>query len=70
MTALAFGMTEEAALPLAFLFGLATVLLVRARDVVWWMAALIFLFGFYVSQTAAFFMISEFVNWLLTRLIA
>ncbi|MGW1494704.1 hypothetical protein [Streptomyces sp. NPDC002402] len=70
MTVLAFGMTEQAALPLAFVFGLATVLLVRSREVVWWMATLIFLFGFYVSQTAAFFMIYGFVNWLLSRLIA
>ncbi|MFD3931486.1 hypothetical protein [Streptomyces sp. NPDC058614] len=70
MTLLAFGMAEEAALPLAFVFGLATVLLVKSRDVVWWMAVLIFLFGFYVSQTAAFFTVAEFVNWVLTRLIA
>ncbi|WP_327325615.1 hypothetical protein OG735_26410 [Streptomyces sp. NBC_01210] len=70
MTVLALGMAEEAALPLALVFGLATVLLIRSREVVWWMAALVFLFGFYVSQTAAFFMIYQFVNWLLMRLTA
>ncbi|WP_420543081.1 hypothetical protein [Streptomyces niveus] len=49
------------------LFGAITVLLVRSREVSWWIAGLIFLFGFYVGQTPAFFMISEFVNWVFTR---
>lgn len=60
-------MSEAVALPLVVLFGAVTVLLVRSREVRWWIAGLIFLFGFYVGQTPAFFMISEFVNWVFTR---
>ncbi|MGW6773560.1 hypothetical protein ACWGBX_24490 [Streptomyces sp. NPDC055037] len=69
MTTLAWGMAEASALPLALVFGLATVLLIRAREVVWWSAGLIFLFGFYVSQTAAFFVVYNMVGWLIGRLL-
>ncbi|MFJ2212757.1 hypothetical protein ACIQVO_17910 [Streptomyces sp. NPDC101062] len=65
----AFGMPEESALPLAFVFALATALILRAREVHWWAAALIFLCGFYVSQTAAFYMIYDLVGWLTSRLL-
>lgn len=63
-------MTEAAALPLVVFFGVVTVLLVRSREVNWWVAVLIFLFGLYVGQTPAVFMISEFVNWIFGRLTA
>jgi len=63
-------MTEAAALPLVVFFGVVTVLLVRSREVNWWVAVLIFLFGLYVGQTPALFMISEFVNWIFGRLTA
>ncbi|TFI25537.1 hypothetical protein [Streptomyces sp. 4R-3d] len=61
-------MSEAAALPLVAVFGIITVLLVRSREVNWWIAALIFLFGFYTSQTPAVFMVGELVNWTITRL--
>lgn len=63
-------MTEAAALPLVFVFGLVTVLIVRSGEVPWWMAVLIGLFGFYLGQTAANFMISDLVSWVLSRLTA
>ncbi|MFJ4964413.1 hypothetical protein ACIP6P_18520 [Streptomyces sp. NPDC088729] len=63
-------MAEAAALPLVIVFGIVTVLLVRSREVKWGIATLIFLFGFYVGQTPAVFMISEFVNWILGRMTA
>ncbi|WP_329061686.1 hypothetical protein [Streptomyces sp. NBC_01429] len=69
MTVLAWGMSEAAALPLALVFLLATILLIRSREVVWWSAGLIFLCGFYMSQTAAFYMISGLVTWLVGRLL-
>jgi Mlc titration factor MtfA (ptsG expression regulator) len=69
MTLAAFGMTEEAALPLAFVFALAMVLLIRSREVVGWAAVLIFLCGFFVSQTAAFDVIYQLVDWVISRLL-
>ncbi|MFG2171277.1 hypothetical protein [Streptomyces sp. IB2014 016-6] len=60
-------MSEAAALPLVIVFGIITVLFVRSREVPSWIAVLIFLFGFYVSQTPAVFMISETVNWVISR---
>ncbi|MEU1804344.1 hypothetical protein [Streptomyces sp. NPDC019937] len=59
-------MTEQAALPLALLFGLATVLLVRSRAVRWWEAVLIGLFGMYLGQTPVIFTADGLVNWLLS----
>ncbi|WP_030747144.1 hypothetical protein [Streptomyces sp. NRRL F-5135] len=63
-------MNEATAIALALVFGLATTLLVRSREVTWWSALLIFLCGFYTGQTGAFFMISETVNWVLSRVTA
>ncbi|MFE3217662.1 hypothetical protein [Streptomyces antimycoticus] len=59
-------MSEAAALPLALLFGLATVLLVRSREVRWWEALLIGLFGMYLGQTPVIFTADGLVNWLLS----
>ncbi|MEU4999723.1 hypothetical protein [Streptomyces sp. NPDC021622] len=63
-------MTEEQALPMVLFFGLVTVLLVRSREVPWWVAVLIGLFGLYLGQTPAVFMISELVNWVFSRFAA
>ncbi|WP_329546775.1 hypothetical protein OG548_23335 [Streptomyces sp. NBC_01356] len=60
-------MSEAEALPFVFFFGVITVLLVRSREVPWWVAVLVGLFGFYLGQTPAFFMISELVTWIVTR---
>ncbi|ADI07411.1 hypothetical protein SBI_04290 [Streptomyces bingchenggensis BCW-1] len=46
------------------LFGLATVLLVRSREVRWWEAVLIGLFGMYLGQTPVLFTADGLVNWL------
>ncbi|WP_438491701.1 hypothetical protein [Streptomyces asiaticus] len=59
-------MSEAAALPLALLFGLATVLLIRSREVRWWEALLIGLFGMYLGQTPVIFTADGLVNWLLS----
>ncbi|MBO8187280.1 hypothetical protein [Streptomyces spirodelae] len=57
-------MSENAALPLVLLFGLATVLLVRSRHVRWWEAVLIGLFGMYLGQTPVIFTADGLVSWL------
>ncbi|MBL1096192.1 hypothetical protein [Streptomyces coffeae] len=59
-------MSEEAALPLVLLFGLATVLLVRSGEVRWWIAVVIGLFGMYLGQTPVIFTADGLVNWLLS----
>ncbi|NNN35026.1 hypothetical protein HLK59_32620 [Streptomyces sp. S3(2020)] len=60
-------MNEGEAFAYVVFFGVITVLLVRSREVPWWVAVLIGLFGFYLGQTPAFFMISEFVVWIFDR---
>ncbi|WP_405948334.1 hypothetical protein OG588_18965 [Streptomyces prunicolor] len=60
-------MSDGAALSYVLFFGVITVLLVRSREVPWWVAVLIGLFGFYLGQTPAFFMISELVSWVFDR---
>ncbi|GGK13098.1 hypothetical protein GCM10011583_51330 [Streptomyces camponoticapitis] len=59
-------MSESVALPLMVIFGLATVLLVRSREVRWWEAVLIALFGMYLGQTPALFTADGLVNWFLS----
>ncbi|MFE2976629.1 hypothetical protein [Streptomyces sp. NPDC059258] len=61
---------ELAALPIVFVFGIVTFLIVRSREVNWWIALPIFLFGFYVAQTPAVFMIGEFMNWVLALFVS
>ncbi|MFI6860850.1 hypothetical protein ACIBKZ_13250 [Streptomyces sp. NPDC050421] len=63
-------MTEDAALPLMLVFGLASVLLVRSREVVWWQAGLIFLFGIYAALTPIVYTVTGLVQWLLQRFTA
>ncbi|MDF9815207.1 MULTISPECIES: hypothetical protein [unclassified Streptomyces] len=60
-------MSEQAALPLVVVLGIITVLMVRSREVSWWQATLIGLFGFYLALTPAVFMISELVTWIIAR---
>jgi hypothetical protein len=54
-------------LPLVVVFGIITVLLVRSREVSWWAALLIFLFGVYIALTPAVFMVTNLVQWVVTR---
>ncbi|EME98780.1 hypothetical protein J7W19_16490 [Streptomyces mobaraensis NBRC 13819 = DSM 40847] len=59
-------MSENTAIPLVVVFGLITVLLIRSRDVRWWQALVIALFGVYVGQTPFLFTINSFVTWFLS----
>ncbi|MBP2404009.1 hypothetical protein [Streptomyces syringium] len=59
-------MTENAAFPLVLVFGIITVLLVRSRDVRWWQAVLVALFGVYIGQTPVLFTIHGLVAWFLS----
>ncbi|MET4924425.1 hypothetical protein P3L51_19045 [Streptomyces sp. PSRA5] len=59
-------MSESTALPLMLVFGLVTVLLVRSREVRWWEAVLIALFGMYLGQTPVIFTADGLVNWFLS----
>ncbi|ARF56060.1 hypothetical protein [Streptomyces gilvosporeus] len=56
-------MSDVAALPFAVAFGIITVLLVRSRDVKFWEAVLIGLFGVYLGQTPLIFTINGLVTW-------
>ncbi|WP_328463998.1 hypothetical protein [Streptomyces sp. NBC_00448] len=40
-------------LSVVLVLGIVTVLIVRSREVPWWQAALVFLFGFYVALSPA-----------------
>lgn len=59
-------MTEEAAVPIALVFGIITVLLVRSRDVKTWEAVMIGLFGLYLGQTPVIFTVDGIVTWFLS----
>ncbi|WP_407287155.1 hypothetical protein [Streptomyces sp. BP-8] len=59
-------MSEQSAVLLALVFGIVTVLLVRSRDVKWWEAALIALFGMYVGQTPLVFAADGLVHWFIS----
>ncbi|MFE0045760.1 MULTISPECIES: hypothetical protein [Streptomyces] len=59
-------MSDAAALPLVVVFGLLTVFLVRSRDVRWWEATLITLFGVYLGQTPVVFTINGLTSLLFT----
>ncbi|MGI5339721.1 hypothetical protein ACQEVS_21180 [Streptomyces sp. CA-181903] len=59
-------MSENTAIPLVVVFGLITVLLIRSRDVRWWEAVVIALFGVYLGQTPVLFTINSFVTWFLS----
>ncbi|MDH2391916.1 hypothetical protein QCN29_24680 [Streptomyces sp. HNM0663] len=57
-------MSEATALPLVVVFGIITVLLVRARDVRAWEAVCIGLFGLYLGQTPVIFTVDGLMNWI------
>jgi hypothetical protein len=56
--------SASAAVSLGVLFGIITVLLVRARDVRAWEATCITLFGLYLGQTPVSATIDGFMTWL------
>ncbi|GAA0355099.1 hypothetical protein [Streptomyces blastmyceticus] len=56
-------MKDTAVLPLMVTLGIITILLVRSRDVRWWEAVLIGLFGTYLGRTPAIFALNSFVTW-------
>ncbi|MFE7315757.1 hypothetical protein ACFU7T_22145 [Streptomyces sp. NPDC057555] len=59
-------MTEQSAVLLALVFGVITVLLVRSREMKWWEAALVGLFGMYLGQTPLLFAVDGLVHWFIT----
>ncbi|WP_431776530.1 hypothetical protein [Streptomyces cucumeris] len=59
-------MTETQALPLAIIFGSFCVLIVRSREVVWWVGSLFFCFGFVMASTTPGLTINDFLQWLST----
>ncbi|WP_181764187.1 hypothetical protein [Streptomyces albidus (ex Kaewkla and Franco 2022)] len=60
-------MSYAEVLPLVLVFGIITVILVRSREVSWWAAIFIFLFGVYTALTPAVFMVTNLVQWLASR---
>lgn len=44
---------EAGSFSVVFVLGVVTVLIVRSREVPWWQAALVYLFGFYTAFTPA-----------------
>ncbi|WP_255952212.1 hypothetical protein [Streptomyces odontomachi] len=63
------GVTDGGAMMLMIVFGAFTVLLVRSREMAWWQAALVFLFGIYTALTPVVFTVTELVSWVLARLV-
>ncbi|WP_367140515.1 MULTISPECIES: hypothetical protein [Streptomyces] len=58
--------SEGSALFLALIFGAITALLVRSRDVRWWEAVLIAIFGIYLGQTPVIFTVNSLMTWFLS----
>lgn len=50
------------------LLGVITVLIVRSREVPWWQAAIVFLFGFYTALTPAVYLVLSVSQFVLGRL--
>ncbi|MFE7661197.1 hypothetical protein [Streptomyces celluloflavus] len=59
-------MTEQSAVLLAVVFGFITVLLVRSREMKWWEAVLVGLFGMYLGQTPLLFAVDGLVHWFIS----
>jgi hypothetical protein len=57
------------ALPFVVVCGIISAMLVRSREVKWWAAILIYLFGFYTALTPAVYMVGGLVKWTLGRFI-
>jgi hypothetical protein len=55
-------------LSLVVVLAIVTVLIVRSREVPWWQAALVFLFGFYVALTPAVYIVLSITQFLVGRL--
>lgn len=60
-------LVDVAALPIGIVFCLITFFIVRSSEVRWWIAALIFLAGFYIALTPLVFLINDLVSWLVGR---
>jgi hypothetical protein len=55
-------------LSVVLVLGIITVLIVRAREVPWWQAALITLFGFYLAASPAGYVVLIIANGILGKL--
>lgn len=63
-------MTSTQAIPLAGVFTLVMILLVRTREVRMWVAAVIFLAGIYVGMTSLLSPIVKSVTWLVGKFVS
>ncbi|MEC3996770.1 hypothetical protein VSR01_25980 [Actinacidiphila sp. DG2A-62] len=60
--------TAGGSLSLVVVLAIVTIMIVRSREVPWWQAALIFLFGFYVALTPAMYLVLVIVQSITGRL--
>jgi len=58
-------MSDSSVLPLVFVFGIISFMLVRGREVNPWAALFLYLFGVYSAMTPAIFIIVGLVQWFL-----
>ncbi|MFI6288502.1 hypothetical protein ACIBCM_27775 [Streptomyces sp. NPDC051018] len=63
-------MSEETAMSLMLVFGIMTLLLVRSREISWWQALVIFLFGIYAALTPLVYTVTGLVSWFIERFTA
>ncbi len=59
-------LSESEAIPLAIVLGILCIMVVRSREVVWWVGALFFLWGFTMASTTPGLTIANFLEWLRT----
>jgi hypothetical protein len=58
---------QATAIPMLAVFGIAAFLLIRSREVNWWVGAVFFLFGILVGATPYVFTIVGLLNWFAAR---
>jgi quinol-cytochrome oxidoreductase complex cytochrome b subunit len=56
-------MSEAQAMPLMFTAVIICVLIIRSREVPWWIGAIFFLAGFFTAYTAAGLYLENLVIW-------
>ncbi|WFB09607.1 hypothetical protein LRS74_23085 [Streptomyces sp. LX-29] len=56
-------MSENEAFPLMVVMAVVCVLLVRSRELTWWMGAAFFLWGFTAASTGPAEVITDFIEW-------
>lgn len=56
-------MTEAQAMPIAIAVGLLCILILRSREVTWWVGGLFFLWGFTMASTTPGLTITDFLQW-------